>query len=83
VWRLDDDRRARTTRYQRFERLAREWEAQRVADGRADVCDGVCRRRRLQDNGIVVSRDDDDLRAGKQRDSLHGSRRLGTASENG
>ena len=41
VRRLDDDRRARPARHERFERLAGEREAQRVADRRADVRDGV------------------------------------------
>ena len=83
VWRLDDDRRARAARHERFERLAGEWEAQRVADGRADVRDGVRRRRRLQNDGIVISRHDDDLRAGEQRDPLQGTLPRGSASENG
>jgi hypothetical protein len=60
VRRLDDDRRARPTRDERFERIAGQREAQRVADRRADVRDGILWRRRLQDDRIVVSGHDDD-----------------------
>ena len=47
VWRLDDDRRACPARHERLERLAGEREAQGIADGRADVGDGIPWGRRL------------------------------------
>jgi hypothetical protein len=81
--RLDEDRRARPARHERFERLAGEREAQGVPDRRADVRDGVPGRRGLEDDGIVVSRHDDELRPGEQRDPPHGRRQFRSASENG
>ncbi len=83
VRRLDDDRRARPARDERFERITGEGEAQRVADGRTDVRDGVLRRRRLQHDRIVVSRHDDEPRPGEQRDPRHGRPRVRAAPENG
>jgi len=62
MWRLDDDRRPRSACDEGFERIAGEREAECVANGRADVRDGVPRRGRLQDDRIVVRRYDDEPR---------------------
>jgi hypothetical protein len=83
VRRLDEDRRARPARHERFERIAGEREAKRVAYCRAHVRDGVLGRRRLQDDRIVVSRHDDEPRPGEQRDPRHGRPRVRAAPENG
>ena len=80
--RLDHDRRAPAARDERLQRLAREREAQRVANGRSHVRDGVGRRRGLQNDGVVVSGQDDEPRPGQQWDSPHRRDRLRSGSEN-
>jgi hypothetical protein len=69
--RLDDDRRAPAAPDEGLEALALEREAQRVANSRGDVCDGLPRRWRAQDDGIVRGRREDEPRAGEERDPLH------------
>jgi hypothetical protein len=72
VRRLDDDRDAPAARDKRLERLAREREAQRVANGGTDVRDRVGGRRRSQHERIVSCGDDHELRPREQRDPRHG-----------
>ena len=83
MWRLDDDRRSRSPCDEGFERIAGEREAECVANGRADIRDGVPGRRRLQDDRIVVGRHDDESRPGKQRDPSHFEDRFRSGAENG
>ena len=70
--RFDHDRDACAARDERLERLAGEREAQRVANGCADVRDRVGGRRRPQHQRIVGCGHDDEARPGEQRDPGHG-----------
>ena len=69
--RLDDDRRAGAAACERFDPLALEREAQRVANSGADICDAFAGRRRPQHDRVVGSRRDDEPRAGEERDAQH------------
>jgi hypothetical protein len=71
--RLDDHRRpAAGARHERLERLAREWEAQSVANGGADVGDPLAGRRRAQHDVVLFGGHDDEARTGEQRHPGHG-----------
>src|SRR5439155_24101977 len=57
--RLDHDRRPPTSTCERGERLAGEWEAERVADRGLHVVEGLARRGRPKDDRVVRGVDDD------------------------
>jgi len=67
--RLDDDRRAGAAPHERFDALALERVAQRVANCRTDVGDAFARRRRTQHDRVVGRRRDDEPRPGEERDA--------------
>ena len=84
--RLDEDRRPAAARDERLERLAREREPQRVADGGADVGDRLPRRRGRRDrDGALAAVDDDEPRAVEERERALGDRatisRVGMSGE--
>ena len=65
--RLDDERRGAPARDERFERGAREREAERVADGRGDVDDALRGPARPQHDAVARIHDRD-ARSGRDRD---------------
>ena len=74
-WRLDHDRRPAAPRDERFERLAGEWKAERVSDGRADVANRLAGRPRPEDDGVVRRVHDRQPRPREHGDAVQGSAR--------
>ena len=73
--RLDHDRRAATASNERLERLAGEWEPERVPHGCADVGDRLARLEWPQDDGVGGCVHDRQPRPREHRDAVHGSAR--------
>ena len=70
---FDDDRRARSTRDERLERLAGQREAQRVTHRGADVRDRSGGRRRAEHERVVLGGHDHQPGTGDHRDARHGT----------
>ena len=73
---LDEDGRpAAVARDERLERLAGEWEPERVPHGGANVRNSDGRRRRAERERVVCGSHDDEPRPGEHRDPCHGIER--------
>jgi hypothetical protein len=69
--RLDHERRRSAARDKPLERCAREWKAQSLAHGRADIGDRRAGRGRPEHDTVVGYLDDCDPRAREKRDATH------------